>query len=83
MGIPTRTGADIVVVPLTNQWHKRHMPLEANGEIAVPNQWYDGSSVDYVVPNPKLNREVEAKPKQVKARELNPKDFMKGGGLGV
>lgn len=74
-------GSDVLVVPLNNKYNRNFLPLDANGEIATPNQWFDGGSVTAVENRPNLIKEIDNAPTQVKARVLNPLDFMKGGTL--
>lgn len=75
-----RIGADVLVVPLTNQWNRNFMPMDANGELPVGSRWFDGSDVLWQLDNPTLaSREIDTAHVPVQPRVLNPMDFMGGG----
>lgn len=79
-----RIGRDVLVVPLTNRWHKNYMPMTPNEEVPVPTQWFNGSDVHMIEMLPNVaSKEVDAVPRAVKPRVLDPMEFMKGGGLNV
>jgi hypothetical protein len=79
-----RIGNPVHVVPLTNQYNRNFMPMDANGEVPVPTRWFDASDVYYQVQRPEVAaREIDTAPVPVKPRVLNPMDFMKGGGGNV
>lgn len=68
------------VVPLSNKYNQKFMPLDANGEVPVSIQWFDASSVNYQMERPTLaSREIDNVVQQVKPRVLSPTDFMRGG----
>lgn len=77
-----RIGAPVMVVPMTNRWHRNFMPMTPNEEVPVLTRWFDGSSVNFQEQRPELaSREIDTAPVPVKPRVLNPADFLKGGNV--
>lgn len=75
-------GQPIAIVPLTNKWHKNFQPMDANGEVPVSLDWFNGSSIQYqmVQPSP-FAKQIDTGVSPVNPKVLNPRDFMKGGSI--
>jgi hypothetical protein len=69
-----------LVVPLIGKYHEKDIALPANARTPVPTIAYPTHELGYVIIRPELAKETDTKAKPVKPKQLNPLDFMHGGG---
>lgn len=81
MPIPSNTGRDVHVTPLTNKFNRNFMPLEANSELPVLLPIYEGREVYSVPLTPEPQKLPEVAQRVHNVQPLNPMDFMRGGNV--
>lgn len=81
MPIPSHTGRDVHVTPLSTKFNRNFMPLEANSELPVLLPMYESREVFAMPIMPEPQKLAEAPHRITNVQPLNPMDFMRGDGL--